>query len=60
MTRQVIQIATLDTTVNGKPMPYIFALCNDGTMWTIANAHGATWKPLAEIPQPVAVGEVSK
>lgn len=53
MTRQIIQITTATMVIGKVPTAYLIALCDDGTIWSMANREGGKWIRLMDIPQPV-------
>lgn len=55
-TRKIVQIE-IDF-ASDSCAPYIYALCNDGTLWGINDKPGEKWRPLPNIPQPLQAGEV--
>jgi hypothetical protein len=52
--RQVIQISTIrvDESLTTQCEYITTALCNDGTIWEIANRNYAEWTRIPDIPQP--------
>ncbi len=50
MSRKIIQIATTTGTEGG--CDFVYALCDDGTLWYLYNQTGATWRDLPDVPQP--------
>lgn len=56
-TRKIVQMA-IDFSSDSSCPPYIYALCNDGTLWGINDKPDEKWRPLPSIPQPPQCGEV--
>ena len=60
MTRQIIQVSTASYVHDKKPVSYIIALCNDGTIWGMAHGKGEPWIRLKDIPPASPEGEIGK
>jgi hypothetical protein len=49
MTRKIIQIA-IDQTNSGNYSPVIYALCDDGSLWSRQDLPGKAWERLPGLP----------
>ena len=54
MTRKIIQIA-IDSNPTPSAAPTVYALCNDGTVWSRIDIPSKKWSRMADVPQPPEV-----
>ena len=53
-TRKIIQIA-IDPAPDCDSAPVVYALCNDGTVWSRLDIPGKKWSQMDDVPQPQEV-----
>lgn len=53
-TRRIIQIA-IDPSPDSGSTSVVYALCNDGTVWSRVDIPGKQWSQMDDVPQPQEV-----
>lgn len=54
MKRKPVQLAVRPGNEDWNPV--VYALCDDGTIWSLLDGVGGGWQELPDIPQPVPSG----
>ena len=58
MKRRVIQIAVAPAFEDSPE--YVYALCDDGTMWWLPGPVAEAWRGIPDVPQPFATASGAK